>query len=415
MDFDRKSTNEAAAQAEVCGPPSARWRVNGETDPHAGQYDCERAALAMGNLTDDELANGAFMNYDVWPNPHDVIAGRAFSPIAWMTAVKDRIRWLSRSLEAALSTQPVQAQGEAVAQACGNGQLIWCSTDAALNTPRGTKLYARPAPAAEAPDFWKARHQALCDTLNRNAELAREQAKRYTTVCHENNKLRKENDRLRALAASAPSQAERIAELEAEIEEARRAPWPEWAETILKLCREVSGYDGYDDADAVDLVEEVRENFAELQAEIERLKAKAPSQAGSCQASGVEQVTMPPYWSVEVCADGESLVSIGENWLSGERPLEQADERTILGAAQHLLSFIGHGLPVSNFNPDDDGAPPAGRTLTDDAETFKAAMKTLHHADYPGGNLWEITTVREKSLMLKAWRAASSTTAGEQP
>lgn len=81
--------------------PSSRWKINGEPDPHAGQYDGERAALAMGNLTDDELANGAFMNYD---RPLDVEAILArkpgyFSPIAWMTAVKERIRWLSRSLE----------------------------------------------------------------------------------------------------------------------------------------------------------------------------------------------------------------------------------------------------------------------------------------------------------------------------
>jgi len=56
----------------------------------------------MGNLTDDELANGAFLNYDRRPDIQDVINRKAHSPIAWMTSVKDRIRWLSRSLERVL-------------------------------------------------------------------------------------------------------------------------------------------------------------------------------------------------------------------------------------------------------------------------------------------------------------------------
>ena len=78
--------------------PSATWRAEGKPDPHGVIYDCERAKLCMGGLTDDELANGAFMNYDVRPPLQAIIEGKAFSPIAWMTAVKDRIRWLSRRL-----------------------------------------------------------------------------------------------------------------------------------------------------------------------------------------------------------------------------------------------------------------------------------------------------------------------------
>ena len=81
--------------------PAAAWRQAGEPDPHAGHYDCERAKLAMGHLTDDELANGAFMNYDQPLNVQGILAGTHASPIAWMTAVKDRIRWLSRELNRA--------------------------------------------------------------------------------------------------------------------------------------------------------------------------------------------------------------------------------------------------------------------------------------------------------------------------
>ena len=92
-------SKELTSQTPATSTPSSHWRVEGAPDPHAGHYDGERAALAMGKLTDDELANGAFMNYDQPLNLAGIIAGTHSSPIAWMTAVKDRIRWLSRSLE----------------------------------------------------------------------------------------------------------------------------------------------------------------------------------------------------------------------------------------------------------------------------------------------------------------------------
>ncbi len=85
----------AIAQAST---PAAQWRIDGQPDPHAGHYDGERAALCLGKLTDDELANAAFMNYDVRPSIQGLIDGKAFSPIVYMTAVKERIRWLSRAL-----------------------------------------------------------------------------------------------------------------------------------------------------------------------------------------------------------------------------------------------------------------------------------------------------------------------------
>lgn len=88
--------------------PSSQWRAAGQPDPHGTRYDCERAALAMGDLTDDELANGAFMNYDQRPAVQEILDGKRSSPIAWMTAVKDRIRWLSRALEATLARSDQQ-------------------------------------------------------------------------------------------------------------------------------------------------------------------------------------------------------------------------------------------------------------------------------------------------------------------
>lgn len=68
--------------------PAANWRKNGEPDPHGTDYDCERAKLAKGHLTDDELANGLYMcdHRTSWES------------IGWLTAGKERIRWLSRRL-----------------------------------------------------------------------------------------------------------------------------------------------------------------------------------------------------------------------------------------------------------------------------------------------------------------------------
>lgn len=77
---------------------ASHWKTNGEPDPHEGKYDGDRADLTLGKLTDDELANAAFMNYDVRPPIKDLLDGTAHMPIVYMQAVKDRIRWLSRQL-----------------------------------------------------------------------------------------------------------------------------------------------------------------------------------------------------------------------------------------------------------------------------------------------------------------------------
>lgn len=77
---------------------AAHWRENGEPDPHAKCTDQERAELPLGNLTDDELANEVFLHGDSQPSIAEVIAGTAKMPIVYLTAAKERIRWLSRKL-----------------------------------------------------------------------------------------------------------------------------------------------------------------------------------------------------------------------------------------------------------------------------------------------------------------------------
>ncbi len=98
------------------GTPGARWAAIGEPDPHGTRYDCERAALVMGDLTDDELANAVFMHGNERQTMAELIGG-ATPAIAYLTAAKDRIRWLSRALAAAesLSAQPSPGgQGDAL-------------------------------------------------------------------------------------------------------------------------------------------------------------------------------------------------------------------------------------------------------------------------------------------------------------
>lgn len=103
--WDRARAALAAAE-QPAATPAATWRATGESDPHENRYDCERAALPLGKLTDDELANAVFMHYDARPPIQDILDGKAFSPIAYVTAAKERIRWLSRALVKATDRAP---------------------------------------------------------------------------------------------------------------------------------------------------------------------------------------------------------------------------------------------------------------------------------------------------------------------
>ena len=80
--------------------PAARWREQGEPDPHGDQYNCERAKLCKGDLTDDELANAVYLN----------------PGIGNLTAAKERIRWLSRALVSAQQNgKPADITGDEIA------------------------------------------------------------------------------------------------------------------------------------------------------------------------------------------------------------------------------------------------------------------------------------------------------------
>ncbi|MGY3690157.1 hypothetical protein ACVIGA_000237 [Bradyrhizobium sp. USDA 3240] len=76
---------DAALAAAPPRTPGARWREDGEPDPHGDRYDCDRGQLAGGDLTDDEVANAVFLD----------------ASTKNLAIAKDRIRWLSRRLETA--------------------------------------------------------------------------------------------------------------------------------------------------------------------------------------------------------------------------------------------------------------------------------------------------------------------------
>lgn len=88
-----------------------RWAVEGQPDPFADYLDRPREDLPLADLSDDELANYAFMNYDRGQNEEVAVMMAMgndghYPKIAFMTAVKERIRWLSRQLAIAQGTYP---------------------------------------------------------------------------------------------------------------------------------------------------------------------------------------------------------------------------------------------------------------------------------------------------------------------
>jgi len=85
---DRFDNIRAVLSEKDDGTPAAEWRIHGEPDPHGNRYDCERAKLPFGHMTDDQFANAFYLiNHRL-----------ALDSERWLDAAKNRIRWLSRKL-----------------------------------------------------------------------------------------------------------------------------------------------------------------------------------------------------------------------------------------------------------------------------------------------------------------------------
>ena len=88
--------------------PSSRWFVEGSEDYHPDLINKDRGLLMLGDHTDDELANELFLygNMSDYEKTRALLSGKS-SSIAYLTAGKERIRWLSRHLEGSLANEKV--------------------------------------------------------------------------------------------------------------------------------------------------------------------------------------------------------------------------------------------------------------------------------------------------------------------
>ena len=82
----------------VFGAFSSDWKKEGKEDPHGNYYEnSTRGELALGHLTDDQMANLAYLESDVFRHRNDPVRnGHNIMPIVIATGVKERLRWLSR-------------------------------------------------------------------------------------------------------------------------------------------------------------------------------------------------------------------------------------------------------------------------------------------------------------------------------
>ncbi|KAF1053091.1 MAG: hypothetical protein GAK34_01096 [Delftia tsuruhatensis] len=80
--------------------------------------------------------------------------------------------------------------------------------------------------------------------------------------------------------------------------------------------------------------------------------------AGAAPAAvAPEHPPMPETWAVVASIEGQDVVCISSNALSGKGELTESEEQAVIGMAQHLLAFVGYGLPPCDFDADDEPAP----------------------------------------------------------
>ena len=83
-----------------------------------------------------------------------------------------------------------------------------------------------------------------------------------------------------------------------------------------------------------------------------------PLYAGAAPAAvAPEHPPMPETWAVVASIEGQDVVCISSNALSGKGELTESEEQAVIGMAQHLLAFVGYGLPPCDFDADDEPAP----------------------------------------------------------
>lgn len=135
--------------------PSSRWAENGSPDPHGDAYNsCERARLPMGHMTDDELANAVYLLA-----PHTSLGS-----IPYLTAAKERIRWLSRRLADRRVALPIGDQVQEVAnRVCGHVPEGWVIDLAMENGAAWVEAFDPDGHLVELPD---SADKSLIEQLN---------------------------------------------------------------------------------------------------------------------------------------------------------------------------------------------------------------------------------------------------------
>ena len=123
--------------SDILKTPAAKWREEGQADPHGDHYNCQRAALTLGELTDDELANGVFLHGNEPLNINALLRKTPgyHSAVVWLNAGKDRIRWLSRALEESKDREQALQQRlnaadqriDELTQPKAESETVWCS------------------------------------------------------------------------------------------------------------------------------------------------------------------------------------------------------------------------------------------------------------------------------------------------
>ena len=61
---------------------------------------------------------------------------------------------------------------------------------------------------------------------------------------------------------------------------------------------------------------------------------------------------MPENWAVVAAIEGQDILCISSNALSGKGELTESEEQAVIGMARHLLAFAGYGLSPCDFDPD---------------------------------------------------------------
>lgn len=126
------------------------------------------------------------------------------------------------------------------------------------------------------------------------------------------------------------------------------------------------------------------------------LLAAAPSPtAGAVEPQAEEFPDMGHGWCVAVERDGELELSISEDGVCGKGA---PDEALIVGAAKHLLAFVGYGLPPCSFDPDAATPPTPAREGRTDGEPMAGEPRELTERE---------DAVLRRAAMAGAWLTAN--------